>query len=426
MAARSPAHGSSLDAAPPSSFYLVGRGVTAVFGVATVLLVFRIGLRWGGRHALFAAALLAVMPLHARYSHYVLTDTPLTFFVTLTLLLSLVAHERSTTRAFLWAGAAAGLAAATKYNGGLALVMPLLACWMTPRAHLSRLTWTLVATAAALAAFLLTAPYTILDLPRFLNGFARLANMYQAGTAGEAPWLTYLKHLRLTFGWPALLLSGAGVVLGLARVVQGPGRVRWALPIAFLSVYFVSISQQQIVYARYLLPIVPVMCVLAAAALVSGVSLLRRFEIPRAPRTALMATLTLTALLPPCLASIAWNRDAARQGTIAMTYEWIQHNVPQGSRIVIESRELLLPADRYVSSNLPELRREEHADYVAEGVDYLVASSLAFEKYMSAPQVYPRAYADYMKIFQQSRELVRFMPSPDHPGPELRIFKVIP
>ena len=43
-----------------------------------------------------AAGLLAVLPLHVRYSHYVLTDTLQTFFVTLTFLLSLVAHERNT------------------------------------------------------------------------------------------------------------------------------------------------------------------------------------------------------------------------------------------------------------------------------------------------------------------------------------------
>ena len=42
------------------------------------------------------------MPLHVRESHYVLTDVPVTFFVTLTLLLSLRAHERATLGAVRW------------------------------------------------------------------------------------------------------------------------------------------------------------------------------------------------------------------------------------------------------------------------------------------------------------------------------------
>ena len=80
----------SLAQATTESFYLWGRIVTASFGIATVLLVYQAGMRWGARHALLASGLMAVLPLHVRYSHYVLTDTPLTFFVTLTFLLSLV------------------------------------------------------------------------------------------------------------------------------------------------------------------------------------------------------------------------------------------------------------------------------------------------------------------------------------------------
>ena len=80
----------------PVPFYVVGRAVTVLFGTATVLLVFQAGMRWGARHALLAAGLLAVMPVHVQSSHYVLTDTPMTFFVTLALVLSLAAHERGT------------------------------------------------------------------------------------------------------------------------------------------------------------------------------------------------------------------------------------------------------------------------------------------------------------------------------------------
>src|SRR5687768_15045418 len=80
---------SSLEAAPTSEFYAWGRALTATLGVATVLIVFQIGMRWGARHALLAAGLMAVYPQHVRESHYVLTDVPLTFFGALTLLLSL-------------------------------------------------------------------------------------------------------------------------------------------------------------------------------------------------------------------------------------------------------------------------------------------------------------------------------------------------
>src|SRR5262245_4303195 len=122
----------SLDQAAPTDFYLWGRAVTALMGTATVLIVYLIGMRWGTRYAALSAGLLAVMPIHVRESHYILTDVPVTFFVALTFLLALRANEQERTSAFALAGVAAGLATATKYPGAVALLLPLVAVWMTP------------------------------------------------------------------------------------------------------------------------------------------------------------------------------------------------------------------------------------------------------------------------------------------------------
>ncbi len=422
----------SLEQAPAEDFYLWARVVTASFGVATVLLVFQIGLRWGARHALLAAGLLTVLPLHVAQSHYVLTDVPLTFFVTLTMMLSLRAHERGNARAFMWAGVAAGLATATKYNGALAILMPLVACWMTVPASPSRLVCALWVLAGCAAAFLIAAPYSVLDLPAFLNGFARLANQYRTVKPPPEPaWILYLKHLRIAFGSPAILLMTVGLALAVNRLIRGPGRVRWALVVAFPLVYYLFISDQRIVYGRYLLPIAPALCVLVATAVISGVSVLRRYEIPRAPRTALIVALTVAALLPPTSQAIGFDRRIGRQSTVEQAHEWIVANIPKNSKVGIETRVLLLSAEGYRTVNIPVLTSDhlthaprEHQDYVREGFDYLVASSQKYGAALGEPHKYPADYAAYMRLFEQSTELVRFTPSDDHPGPELRIFKV--
>jgi 4-amino-4-deoxy-L-arabinose transferase-like glycosyltransferase len=419
----------SIATADPTAFYVWGRGMTALFGTATVLLVFQAGMRWGARHALLAAGLLAVMPLHVQSSHYVLADVPATFFITLALVLSLSAHERGTAVSFAWAGAAAGFAAATKYNGAIALLMPLLACLMTPRGKDSRLKCSLATIGACGAAFLIGAPYTILDLPGFLDGFARLAVPFKlAATPAEPPVITYLKHLVMQFGYPAMLLALAGFILAIVRIVKGPGRVRWAVLLVMPIAQLYMISGQQIVYARYLLPMVPMLCLLAATAVVSGVSLLRRYEIPRAPRAALIAALTAAALAQPAYASIKFDRLIGRRDTTRLAYEWIRSNIPPGSFVVVESRKLILGAP-FKSENVAQLRHETYEDYKRKGVQYLVASSQSYGTYLSSPQIHPAEYAEYMRIFEQSRELTRFSPSPDGidlPGPEFRIYKVTP
>lgn len=416
----------SLAQASGGSFYLWGRIVTASFGVATVLVVYQAGMRWGARHALLASGLMAVLPLHVRYSHYVLTDTPLTFFVALTFLLSLVAHERGTLGSFVLAGAAAGLAAATKYNGGIALIMPLLACWMTVPLRPSRLKVAFATIAASGLAFLLFAPYTILDLPSFLDNFARLANQYRVAVVSEPLWVLYFKYLvRHAFGWPALLLALGGMGLGIVRMVRGPGRVRWTLAVVFPLVYYTMLTTQKIVFARYLLPLTPMLCVLAAAGVVSGVSLLRRYEIPRAARTALIAALTIAALLPPALISITGDRDMAKESTIDQAYSWIVQNVPAGASIVLERRAMLLPS-QYRATYVTQLRRKSYEELRSEGAQYLVANSEAFGPALVAPHQYPEDYNDYMKLFAQSREIHTVKPTADVPGPELRIFQIVP
>jgi len=409
----------------PIDFYLWGRAVTALFGTLTVLVVYRIGLRWGSRYALLAAALMAVAPLHVRESHYVLTDVPMAFFVALTFLFSLGAHEQPTARTFAKAGAAAGLAAATKYPGAIALLMPLLALWMTAGTRPWRRAGTLATVGAAAAAFLIAAPYTILDLPGFLNGFATLAAGYAGAPPPEPGWLLYLKHLRINLHWPALLLLAAGMALAVVRIVRGPGRVRWTLAIAFPLVYYYSIASQTLIFARYLLPLTPFLCVLIAAAVVSGVSLLRRFEIPRAVRTALIAGLTVAVLFPLVMQAIGFNRLISRRGTMDAAYSWIADNLPEGSQVMGETGRLILPP-AYRFSHIRQLRERPIHDYRERGVEYLIASSESYGRYLSEPHKYPREYAEYMQLFGQARELVRFTPSNEQPGPEIIILKVKP
>ena len=56
-----------------------GRGFSALLGTAVVFIVFQIGMRWGARHALLAAGLMAVTPMHVAASREIGDGAPLTF-----------------------------------------------------------------------------------------------------------------------------------------------------------------------------------------------------------------------------------------------------------------------------------------------------------------------------------------------------------
>ena len=75
----------------PGQVVAWGRGLSALLGTAVVFIVYQIGMRWGARHALLAAGLMAVTPTHVAVSRQIGEGSPLTFFSALSLLLSLVA-----------------------------------------------------------------------------------------------------------------------------------------------------------------------------------------------------------------------------------------------------------------------------------------------------------------------------------------------
>ncbi len=423
---------SSLDQAGAEQFYLWGRATTAVFGTMTVWIVFRIGQWWSGTHALLAAALLAVFPLHVRESHYVLTDVPLTFFVSLSMLLSLRAHDLGTGAAFAWAGVAAGLGTATKYNGAIALMLPLLAGLTTGAGRRPRIVLMLIAVGCCVLAFLAGSPYSFLDLPAFLNGFARLSSEYRnlPGYA-EPGWSLYLKHLRLALSWPAFLLLAAGLALGVMRLARRPERMQWAAVTVFPFVYFAFVADQKLIFARYLLPIAPAICLLIAAAILASRHPLQRYGASPRVQAAAVALVAIVAILPPALQAVRHDLTIGRQGTVEQAYLWIQANVPRGARIAIETRALLLSRDDYRAQNFPRLIADhlthgprEYQTYLDEGYQYLVASSQAYGSIFAAPQTAVAEYAAYRRIFDQSTELQRIAPSPQHPGPEIRIFRL--
>lgn len=412
--------------APTEEFYLWGRAVTAMLGTATVGLLYRIGLYWDRRTALLAAAMLALMPLHVRESHYTLTDVPSTCFVTLTLLLSLRAHDRATVGAFALAGAAAGLAGATKYNAGLACVMPIIACALTRGMRPSRGLAMMGVLLGALVAFLVAAPYTLLDLPHFLNGFARLASEYRLPLAGADPvWVRELKSLRIALGWTGSVIVLAGIALGAVRTVSGPERLPWALALVFPLFYFYFVAHQNIFFARYLLPLVPSLALLGAAGVVWIVDAVKRTTVPEPARQTVTVLLTLLAIVPPAYASIQFNAFESRVWTTEQAYRWVVHTLPAGTTVCIEgSVTFQLPA-AYRSTHVIQLRRKgDAAGFRREGIQYLVASSQVYGPYVEHPEQFPAEYADYARLFADTTVVARFAPTLEHPGPELRILQV--
>ena len=113
--------------------------VSLIFGVGSVVITYFLARRlYGHWIAISAATILAVLPYHVLVSRQVLVDTPLGFFVALTIWFMAKSVDDESGRWFILAGLTAGLAAATKGPVG-ALLLPVMGSFLILTGGLRRL-----------------------------------------------------------------------------------------------------------------------------------------------------------------------------------------------------------------------------------------------------------------------------------------------
>ncbi len=259
---------------------LIGRAAVALVGTATLGVVFRMGRRVGGETVgLIAAFFLAVSVLHVRESHFAMTDALMTFLAMTALALLLQGFDFFASPApsagsgqvwvaFAPAGLAAGLAASTKYTAAAVLAslaaVYVIVLWRSPRRQ-----WPIWLAAAAFAAFfvfgfLAGTPFAVLDADKFGEdlqfNFTHLSEGH--GVNLGRGWIYHLtRSLPYGVSLPIFIAAIAGVVPFIRH-----HRPQACILGAFAIATYVSVGNGRTVFFRYVLPIVPIMCVSAAVA----------------------------------------------------------------------------------------------------------------------------------------------------------------
>ncbi|UCD63246.1 MAG: glycosyltransferase family 39 protein [Candidatus Zixiibacteriota bacterium] len=259
-------------ATDPSGFFLIDRTLSAITGVMTVFVVYRIAKRlFDGRLATVAAAYLAFAYMHVRHSHFGVTDVPMTFMIMLSLLLVIRAWESGRTRDFAWSGLAVGLAVATKYPACFLVLPALVAHFQVSRGIRKNIPELfchrrlLAFAACALAAFLVTNPYALIELPRFLDNVLivlRQVDSPHLGVKLDRGWVYHFRFsLYYGLGWPLLAASLVGMIMAFRRDSR-----KALLLCTFPLVYYLVAGMGYSVFVRYIIPVVPFLCITAALA----------------------------------------------------------------------------------------------------------------------------------------------------------------
>ena len=329
---------SSSFAADPTAVWVVARAVTAMLGTLAVWLLYLAGSRLLDRRVgLLAAGLMAVAFLPVFYAHLALNDVPTLAPLCLALwgVAGVLRHGR--TRDYAIAGAGLGLAAATKYTGGIVL-LPLLAAVAaqaaTPGGRAVALRGLALAAGVALVAFVAANPYAALDFEMWFSDvvYQRETSSEAAGKLGttqDSGFLYYLWSFGWGLGWIPLALAAAGAV----AIWFDERRLGLVLVLAPV-VYVVFMGSQERYFGRWLLPAFPMVCLLAAYAA------LRLVDALAAGRAHLRPTLLALAVVAVCGQGLVYSLHSglvlSREDTRNLAREWMVANVTVGARIVVE------------------------------------------------------------------------------------------
>jgi hypothetical protein len=342
---------------PPSQTFgamlLVGRLLTAVMGALTAWAVWALGRRlYGERVGVVAGILLAIAPAAVVHGHYATVDVPATLFVAIALVYAAKLLESPGHRNVALAGLFSGLAAATKYNCGLVILAPAAALWLSkrrvePQRHrdteeegrkgggeegtrtISLLPFfpsSLLLPASAAAGFLIGCPGVLVNPAGFWHDFGFELAKSREGMGllfvetGNG-WLYHLtSSMRFGLGIPLLLLCLAGIGLALWR----RSRQDWLL-LAFVVPYYLVIGWAQVRFLRYIIPLLPALCVLVGRLVAAEWPDVWARRVARASGAIVVVVTLFIALAMDRLFTLTPPQDQA--------YAWIEQNVPKGSSV---------------------------------------------------------------------------------------------
>ncbi|MSP11566.1 MAG: phospholipid carrier-dependent glycosyltransferase [Chloroflexi bacterium] len=305
---------------------LVGRLISALFDTLTVFLVYLLGKRIYGRLAgLLAAACLTFTVLHIQLSHFYAFDVVLVTFLAASIYFTVAFVQNANARNAILAGLFAGLAVSTKFTAitvvgtlGLAHLLryivvvyqsrratsqsPSLAwrsagavgfaaapdVWLnsgqlipvesTQQCTQQAARWLALSLIAAILAFALTSPFTLLDLHQYMDSINEQNDMvrgisdlpYTRQYRNTVPFLYHISNqLQWGMGWALGLVFFGGFLFVLYRAMRGKARMAEWLLLAWCVPYFLITGSFMVKFMRYFLLLIPFMAVMGAGMLVS-------------------------------------------------------------------------------------------------------------------------------------------------------------
>jgi Dolichyl-phosphate-mannose-protein mannosyltransferase len=401
--------------AQKTAVYLAARVLSAVLAAGCVALTYFLARTLFNQTVALASALLSAISVGmVNIAHFATVDIPMLFWMLASYVMSARVLEGGRFRDYLFAGIFAGMAAGTKYVGGIAILTLVVSYLFRYREH--QFKHLALGIAAAVGTFIVANPPVFFASCEFFEGFV-LDNAYNS-TVDEN--VTQSSEL-LVFG---AIADGVGlpvipvVVLALLYAIMRLLAKRDVPQILFLLssifIYFMLIRNLHYATIRHVLPMIPPLLVLVGK-MISDLLDPASAQGRRRPLGYGLLTVTLLfSGLCTINAELQFTFDGRNQAAA-----WVMENAARGSQIEVTPYGPRLPAERFVIVKRPMLRNltddilnlEEASLYRVLQPIYLRYKSVAESIGLCEPS--ERHYLGWFERAQAqaSAELLHFDPS---------------
>lgn len=425
-----------IDGAFRDTAFLAGRLVSTAAGITSIWLTYCIASRLFSRQAGgIAALLLAVFPLHITCSRYLKEDALLTFIVLLCVLVTVIAVQTQRRSLLLLAGLLAGCTAGAKYSGILMIVVPASAPWMASRSlrpDVRWLPWAIMACLLSPAGFVLTTPYSVLNSAKFLHDFAAESRHMQTGhTVTISAWSQLWMYHYWRSIWPGVSGLVAVVLCVACGFLLRRGRLEDLVVVGMALLFYLPAEYVKAKPApqpeRYILPCLPFIAI--------GVGEFIR-SLGTNPNRIIRSTVPIAALLIVCVPFIQSANLAreVRNDTRDQLASWMKENLPHGSKVLMDWKPYCpnFHGEYFEVEHIPRARIITELDVAAlrtSGANYLILSSLFYNRYFSQPETEPILRQRFREVFQRVPIISQFT-APSGPygfhNPTLTLFSLSP
>ncbi len=269
---------------------IIGRTISGLFDIATILFLFLIGRRlYGKKVALLAAGLLSLSVLNIQLSHFYTVDTFANLFVVATIYFVLRANESGRWMDHALTGLMFGLGLASKLNV-ITLAVPILAAggidfYQRTRSGDLRSAFEHTFVRLATVFFIAALTFRVIQPiafsgpgfwnwsfnPRWLSNISEQQKLLSG--AADLPWMQQWTNRSVMFplyniivwgmGLPLGLASMAGFILAVFELVRNRKLIH-LLPVVYVAVTFGYHAVMFVKFMRYFLPIYPFLALFAA------------------------------------------------------------------------------------------------------------------------------------------------------------------